>query len=141
MTKPQIWVAAFLILFIVLFMIGRITKEDEAPMKDFSGMNNSPMGQQSNEELTGEKLVMSFGCVNCHGSDLAGSNSGPSLRGLKQYWSSRDDLINYLRNPNSFMDSDRFKSYRVRYQNGMMPSFSNKDVKDLGKIADYLLTQ
>lgn len=140
MTKPQIWVAAFLILFIILFMIGRLTKEEET-MKDFSGMSNSPMGQQSSEEMTGEKLVMSFGCVNCHGGNLAGSNMAPSLRGLKQYWSSRDDLINYLRNPNSFMDSDRFKKYRAEYPNGIMPSYGNKDVKDLGKIADYLLTQ
>ena len=140
MTKPQIWVAAFLLLFIVLFMIGRLTKEEET-MKDFSGMNNSPMGQQSNEELSGEKLVMSFGCVNCHGGNLAGSNMAPSLKGLKQLWSSRDDLINYLRNPNSFMDSDRFKGYRAKYPNGIMPSYGNKDIKDLGKIADYLLTQ
>jgi hypothetical protein len=140
MTKPQIWVAAFLLLFIVLFMIGRLTKEEET-MKDFSGMNNSPMGQQSNEELSGEKLVMSFGCVNCHGGNLAGSNMAPSLKGLKQFWSSRDDLINYLRNPNSFMDSDRFKGYRAKYPNGIMPSYGNKDIKDLGKIADYLLTQ
>jgi cytochrome c553 len=140
MTKPQIWVAAFLLLFIILFMIGRLTKEEET-MKDFSGMNNSAMGQQSNEEMTGETLVMSFGCVNCHGGNLAGSNMAPSLKGLKQYWSSRDDLINYLRNPNSFMDSDRFKKYRAEYPNGIMPSYGNKDVKDLGKIADYLLTQ
>ncbi|HEX9252122.1 MAG TPA: cytochrome c, partial [Ignavibacteriaceae bacterium] len=117
MTKPQIWVAAFLLLFIILFMIGRLTKEEET-MKDFSGMNNSAMGQQSNEEMTGENLVMSFGCVNCHGGNLAGSNMAPSLKGLKQYWSSRDDLINYLRNPNSFMDSDRFKKYRAEYPNG-----------------------
>jgi len=140
MTKPQIWVAAFLLLFIVLFMIGRLTKEEET-MKDFSGVNNSQMGQQSNEELSGEKLVMSFGCVNCHGGNLAGSNMAPSLKGLKQFWSSRDDLINYLRNPNSFMDSDRFKGYRAKYPNGIMPSYGNKDIKDLGKIADYLLTQ
>lgn len=141
MTKPQIWVAAFLLLFIILFMIGRLTKEEEKPMKDFSGMNNSPMGQQSNEEITGEKLVMSFGCVNCHGGNLAGSNMAPSLKGLKQFWSSRDDLINYLRNPNSFMDSDRFIGYRARYPDKLMPAYGNKDVKDLGKIADYLLTQ
>lgn len=141
MTKPQIWVAAFLLLFIVLFMLARLTKEDEAPMKDFSGMNDSPMGQQSSEELTGERLVMTFGCVNCHGSNLAGTNMGPALKGLKQYWSNRDDLINYLRNPNSYMDSDRFQSYRAKYSNGIMPSYGNKDVKDLGKIADYLLSQ
>ena len=140
MTKPQIWVSAFLFLFIVLFMIGRLTREEE-PMRDLSGMENSRMGEQTNAELTGDKLIMSFGCVNCHGADLAGTNSGPSLKGLKQFWGSSDDLINYLRNPNSFMDSDRFKEYRAKYPNGIMPSYGNKNVKDLGKIADYLLTQ
>jgi cytochrome c2 len=140
MTKPQIWVAAFLLLFIVLFMIGRLTKEEET-MKDFSGMNDSAMGQQSSEELTGDKLIQSFGCINCHGSNLAGTNMGPSLKGLREFWSSRDNLINYLRNPNSFMDKDRFKEYKVKYPNGIMPSYGNKDVKDLGKIVDYLLTQ
>lgn len=139
MTKPQIWVAAFLLLFIVLFMIGRLTKEEEV-MKDFSEMNNNPMGEQTTQELSGDKLVQSFGCSNCHGSDLAGTNMGPSLKGLKEFWSSRDNLINYLRNPNSFMDSDRFKEYKAKYPNGIMPSYGNKDVKDLGKIADYLLT-
>ena len=139
MTKPQIWVAAFLLLFIVLFMIGRLTKEEEL-MKDFSGMNNSPMGQQTSAELTGDKLIQSFGCTNCHGADLAGTNIAPSLKGLKEFWSSRDNLMNYLRNPNSFMDSDRFKEYKTKYPNGIMPSYGNKDVKDLGKIADYLLT-
>jgi len=140
MTKPQIWVAVFLLLFIVLFMIGRLTKEEET-MKDLSGMNDSPMGQQSSEELTGDKLIQSFGCINCHGSNLAGTNMGPSLKGLKKFWSNRDNLINYLRNPNSFMDSDRFKEYKAKYPNGIMPSYGNKDVKDLGKIVDYLLTQ
>jgi hypothetical protein len=64
---------------------------------------------------------------------------GPSVKGLKEFWSNRDNLINYLRNPNSFMDADRFKEYKVKYPNGIMPSYGNKDVKDLGKIADYLL--
>lgn len=139
MTKPQIWVAAFLLLFIVLFLLGRITQKEE-PMKDFSGMNNQSMSEQNTTELTGEKLVLSFGCTNCHGSDLAGTNMGPSIKGLKQYWSDRDNLINYLRNPNSFMDKERFKEYKQKYPNGIMPSYGNKDVKDLGKIADYLLT-
>lgn len=140
MTKPQIWVAVFLLLFIVLFLIGRLTKEEET-MKDLSGINDSPMGQQSSSELTGDKLIESFGCINCHGSNLAGTNMGPSLKGLKQFWSNRDNLINYLRNPNSFMDKDRFREYKVKYPNGIMPSYGNKDVKDLGKIVDYLLTQ
>ena len=140
MTKPQIWVAVFLLLFIVLFLLGRITQKEE-PIKDFSGMNNQSMGEQNTTELSGDKLVQSFGCINCHGADLAGTNMGPSLKGIKQYWSSRDNLINYLRNPNSFMDKDRFREYKRKFPNGIMPSYGNKDVKDLGKIADYLLSQ
>lgn len=140
MTKPQIWVAAFLVLFIFLFLLGRITKEEET-MKDFSGMNNSQMQQQSTTELTGDKLFRSFNCANCHGVDLAGTNDGPSLKNVKENWNSRESLINYLRNPNSFMDKDRFKEYRQKYPRQIMPSFGNKDVKDLGKIADYLLGQ
>lgn len=140
MTKPQIWVAVFLLLFIVLFLLGRITQKEE-PIKDFSGMNNQSMGEQNTTELSGDKLVQSFGCINCHGADLAGTNMGPSLKGIKQYWSNRDNLINYLRNPNSFMDKDRFREYKQRFPNGIMPSYGNKDVKDLGKIADYLLEQ
>lgn len=140
MTKPQIWVAVFLLLFIVLFLLGRITQKEE-PTKDFSGMNNQSMSEQNTTELSGDKLVQSFGCINCHGADLAGTNMGPSLKGIKQYWSSRDNLINYLRNPNSFMDKDRFREYKLKFPNGVMPSYGNKDVKDLGKIADYLLEQ
>lgn len=140
MTKPQIWVAVFLLLFIILFLLGRLTKEEE-PIKDFSGMNDAPMSEQTNEELTGEKLVQTFGCVNCHGADLAGTNMAPSLKGLKEFWSSRDNLINYLRNPNSFIDKDRFIEYRAKYPNQIMPAFGNKDVKDLGKIVDFLLAQ
>ncbi len=140
MTKPQIWVAAFLFLFIVLFLLGRLNKEEE-PMKDFSNMNNTPMGEQTNTELTGDKLIQTFGCTNCHGADLAGTNMAPTLLGIREFWSSRDNLINYLRNPNSFMDKDRFKEYRAKYKNGIMPAYGNKDVKDLGKIADYLLSK
>lgn len=140
MTKPQIWVAAFLFLFIALFLLGRITQKEE-PMKDFSGMNNQNMSEQNTAELTGEKLVQSFGCINCHGAELTGTNMGPSLKGINRYWGDRDNLINYLRNPNSFMDKDRFKEYKQKYPNGIMPSYGNKDVKDLGKIADYLLSQ
>jgi hypothetical protein len=139
MTKPQIWVAAFLVLFIILFVLGRLTEKEE-PAKDISGMSPQMSGQ-STEDLTGDKLVETFGCINCHGVDLAGTNMAPSLKDIKQFWSSRDNLINYLRNPSSYMDSDRFKAYRAKYPDAIMPSYNNKDVKDLGKIVDYLLTQ
>jgi len=138
MTKPQIWVAAFLFLFILLFILGRLTKEKE-PVKNFSDQMNSPT-TESNEELSGEKLFANFGCVNCHGAGLAGTVLAPPLTNLKEHWG-RDNLISYLRNPSSFMNSDRFKEFRKKYPSQIMPGYSNKDIKELGKIADYLLME
>lgn len=139
MTKPQIWVATFLFLFIVLFLIQKATKTTE-PEKDFSQMGTSMMQQESNENLSGQQLMNNFGCLNCHGAHLEGTPMGPALVNLKELWN-RDNLINYLRNPNSFMSQKRFQEYREKYPNMLMPSYGNKDVKDLGKIADYLLTK
>ena len=135
MTKPQIWVAAFLVLFILLFIIGRITKEEEI-FKPISTENFS--NQTSTENLTAEELIANFGCSNCHCADLNGTNQGPALKDISQKFG-RGELIAYLRNPNSFMGSDRFQKYREQYPSVVMPNFGNKDVKDLGKIADYLL--
>lgn len=135
MTKPQIWVASFLVLFILLFIIGRITKKEE-PVKNIP--QGEIMNQTTSENLSAEELIVNFRCVNCHGQQLQGTMQGPSLKYVGQFFS-RDELINYLRNPQSFMSSERFKKYREKFPNVMMPNFSNKDVKDLGKLADYLL--
>lgn len=139
MTKPQIWVATFLFLFIILFLIQKATKTNE-PEKDFSQIGTSMMQQESNENLSGEQLMSNFGCLNCHGANLEGTPMGPALVNLKELWN-RDNLINYLRNPNSFMSQKRFQEYREKYPNMLMPAYGNKDVKDLGKIADYLLSK
>lgn len=137
MTKPQIWVAAFLVLFIALFLLQRATKQDESASKN-APMNTVPQTSMSSTNISAKELISRLGCVNCHGTDLTGTMRGPSLIGVSQFWS-RDQLINYLRNPNSFMNSDRFKDYKIKYPNELMPSFNNIDVKDLGKIAEYLL--
>ena len=135
MTKPQIWVASFLVLFILLFIIGRITKEEEI-FKPISTENFND--QSSTENLTAEELIANFGCTNCHGVGLNGTKQGPALKDINQKFG-RGELIAYLRNPNSFMGSDRFLKYREQFPGVVMPNFGNKDVKDLGKIADYLL--
>ncbi len=137
MTKPQIWVAAFLALFILLFLLQKATK-DENPQSSKIGMNTVPQSNMSSQNLSAEELISRIGCINCHGSNLTGTMKGPGLAGISKFWS-RDQLINYLRNPNSFMSSERFKEYKQKYPNVIMPSYNNIDVKDLGKIAEYLL--
>ena len=135
MTKPQIWVASFLILFILLFIIGRVTKEEDT-FKPVS--TNDFTGQSSTENLTAGELIANFGCTDCHGTNLDGTKKGPVLQNIGEHFS-REELIAYLRNPNSFMGSERFKEYRKQFPGVVMPNFGNRNVKDLGKIADYLL--
>ena len=137
MTKPQIWVAAFLALFVLLFLLERATEKNEN--ENIPAVNNPvPQTGMASANATAPELISRLGCVNCHGSDLNGTQKGPNLKNISQYWS-RDKLINYLRNPSSFMSSARFKEYQEQFPNTIMPSFGNIDVKELGKIADYLL--
>lgn len=139
MTKPQIWVAAFLVIFIALFILQKATqKPDNLPVI----VNNNPMmNQEVSSELSGYDLMSKHGCLNCHGASLQGTPMGPALENLKKYWKNRDMLISYLRNPNSFMEQSRFKEYKEKYPKMIMPAYNNLDIKELGKISDYLLSK
>jgi mono/diheme cytochrome c family protein len=139
MTKPQIWVAAFLAIFLLLFILQRVTRKEEAP-RNLSNQMNNQMTEENSTDLTAEQLIKNFGCVNCHGNDLSGTAMAPALKNLKQYWG-KETLLNYLRNPNDFMGDSRFQEYKQKYPNQIMPPYGNKNIKDLGKIVDYLLTQ
>lgn len=134
MTNAQKWVAAFLFIFVVLFMLQKMT-EDEEVYDDIDFYGGEEV--ESVADTDGLSLINRMNCVSCHGVDLKGTNLGPSLYSAKEYWS-RDNLINYLRNPASYSGDDRFETYKAQY-NSIMPSYSNYDVKDLGVVADYLL--
>jgi cytochrome c553 len=140
MTKPQIWLAAFLCIFIFLFLLGRVTRGPREEKKQPS--NPVPQGEMSNQsqELSPKDMMVRLGCTGCHGVDLAGTSKAPTLIDINGNWS-KDKLINYLRNPESFMDGDRFKAYRQKYPGAIMPSFNNISVQELGKIAEFLLNQ
>jgi hypothetical protein len=140
MTKPQIWVAAFLAAFILLFILQKATKKEEAPTRDLSSQMNNPMSEENTTELSGQQLISNFGCTNCHGGELQGTQMAPALTNLSQFWG-KESLLNYLRNPNDFMNDPRFKEYKEKYPNQIMPPYGNKNIKDLGKIVDYLLAR
>lgn len=139
MTNAQKWVAAFLGLFLVLFLLGRVTRIEENQMSPTIGqMGEQP--KQTSGDVDGLTLIKQIGCISCHGDNLNGTKLAPELVNLKQFWS-RDALINYLRNPQSYSRDVRFDDYRAKYKNVIMPSYGNIDVKELGKIAEYLLTR
>jgi len=138
MTKPQIWLASFLFLFIILFFLQKVTRGPRDENK--TALNPSSQGEMSNQSqnMAPKDLVTKLGCTGCHGPELNGTQMAPALVNLKEFWT-KDKLINYLRNPNSFMDGDRFKAYQDKYPGTIMPSFDNIGVQDLGKIAEYIL--
>ncbi|MFA4922602.1 MAG: cytochrome c [Ignavibacteriaceae bacterium] len=140
MTKTQIWSAAFLGVFIILFFLQKLTQGDNVSSTN-PGMGmpqNQSTETMASSDASGEVLVKQFNCTSCHGVDLKGTTMAPALAGIKSYYN-RDQLINYLRNPNAFMEQDRFKEYKNKFKNIVMPAYGNKDVKELGKVADYLL--
>lgn len=136
MTKTQIWTSAFLTIFILLFVLQRATKTENNIHNDVASNYVTTVDDKKPDAAI---LMKNFGCVTCHGQNFQGSKVGPTLYNLEEIYT-RDELINYLRNPSSYMEKDRFKAYKEKYKNIIMPPFNNKDVKDLGKIADYILT-
>ena len=114
MTKPQIWVAAFLLLFLILFVLSKVTDQSELHNKGtLSPQQMMGQSQQSGEALSPKEMISSLGCVNCHGADLTGTNKGPSLMLVKDNWS-RQNLINYLRNPQSFMSCGQIQGIQEK---------------------------
>lgn len=138
MTNAQKWVAAFLCLFLVLLILGRLTRKDEPSTPPMM----MGMGQQTqtSADADGPTLIKQIGCISCHGDNLQGTGLAPALADIKNNWT-RDALINYLRNPSAYSGGSRFDEYRAKYKNVTMPSYGNRDVKELGKIAEYLLTK
>lgn len=140
MTKSQIWVAAFIGVFGILFLIQQMTKDKGSYTAGSSyeetttGMNQSNSGGEPDAKA----LIATLGCMNCHGGNLEGTQMGPALVNMKEYYN-KETLIAYLRNPEGNMSAARFNDYKKKYPGGLMPGFGNRDVKELGKIADYLL--
>ncbi len=139
MTNAQKWVAAFLGLFLILFVLGKVTSEEET----YPEMDESYFPEQSetsSADADGLTIIKQNGCITCHGQNLEGTKMAPALAGIKEHWT-RDGLLNYLRNPSAYSGDSRFEEYRDKYKGIVMPSYGNLDVKDLGKIAEYLLTK
>ena len=137
MTNAQKWVAAFLGVFIFLFVLSKLVESDDTVVPH--DVENYAQ-QETVSDVSGLSLIKQNGCTACHGRDLTGMrNLGPSLYNAKKHWT-RDELINYLRNPADYSNDPRFDEYADQFRNIMMPSFDNLDVKDLGMMADYILS-
>ncbi|MFC2082295.1 c-type cytochrome [Bacteroidota bacterium] len=136
MTNAQKWVAIFLGVFVILFLLAKLTEKDETDINTEDYYSQTESAQPASQD--GMTLLQNTGCLGCHGTDLQGTNLAPALVNLNEHWE-RDGLINYLRNPSSYSGDDRFEEYKKQFSGVVMPSYNNIDVKKLGEIADYLL--
>ncbi|PIQ08317.1 MAG: hypothetical protein COW71_12445 [Ignavibacteriales bacterium CG18_big_fil_WC_8_21_14_2_50_31_20] len=135
MTNAQKWVTVFLILFVLLLALSKLTNKDEKS----SAANYSEENVNPNEtvQINAEKLISQNKCLTCHGRDLGGSGMGPSLTNLSDNWE-KDALINYLKDPSSFLNIARMAVLREKYGSDM-PAVKNLSNDEISAIAEFLL--
>jgi len=136
MTNAQKWVTVFLLLFVLLLALSKLTNKDE---KSSSEANYSEENVNPNEtvQINAEKLISQNKCLTCHGRDLGGSGMGPSLTNLSDNWE-KDALINYLKDPSSFLNIARMAVLREKYGSDM-PAVKNLSNDEISAIAEFLL--
>ena len=87
----------------------------------------------------GKELFSAKNCVMCHGDNGEGRSSAPALRMLKQYYT-KNQLIEYLKDPNAYADkTPRLAERRGMYPR-MMPSFKSSEAAELEQLAEYVLS-
>jgi cytochrome c2 len=87
---------------------------------------------------TAEASYVDLGCAKCHGADREGMRSGPPLHNLAERWG-EDDLVAYLRDPQSFVQSNpRLKAMDEEYPIAM-PAFPNTPEDELRALVVLML--
>ncbi|MBU0473047.1 MAG: cytochrome c [Bacteroidetes bacterium] len=135
MTNAQKWVTIFLVLFILLLVLSKLTKREESSTESTSTEETMQNGET--QQISAENLIAKNKCASCHGRDLNGSGMGPSLINLSTNWE-KDDLVSYLQNPSSFLSSARMAMLKDKYGQDM-PAFKNMSAEELDALASFLL--
>jgi mono/diheme cytochrome c family protein len=136
MTNAQKWVAGFLVLFVLLLALSKLT--DREPSKaDYYESEEVTTTENVSTEIDVEKIIANNKCYVCHGRDLAGSGMGPSLAEVGKNWE-KEGLANYLKNPNVFVSNARLEALKDKY-NREMPALESLSQAELNALADYLM--
>ena len=71
MTNAQKWVTAFLAVFIFLFVLSGLVKEDDIVVpENIQQYAESEDNQETAQDVSGLTLIKQNGCLSCHGQDL-----------------------------------------------------------------------
>ena len=137
MTNAQKWVAGFLLLFVLLLALSKITDRGESKNDSYSSMEAE--SNQTSNVVNVEDILASNRCYICHGRDLKGSGMGPSLSKVKENWK-QASLVSYFQNPTAFLNNQRMAALKDQY-NRDMPAFENLTQEELNTLADYLINK
>jgi mono/diheme cytochrome c family protein len=96
-----------------------------------------PSGDPGDGPPDGARLYEQRGCVTCHKAGGRGGPLGPSLRNASEYWS-REQLVEYLADPASFIGNDARLNAMSRTFNQQMPPV-RLPAEQLLLLADYVL--
>ena len=87
---------------------------------------------------TPEALYVDLGCAKCHGANREGQRSGPPLVKIIDHWD-EDSLLEYLKSPKVFVQSNPRLSYLDEQYPIAMPAYGTTDEGDLRKLAEFIL--
>ena len=135
MTNAQKWISIFLFLFVVLLVLSKLTSRDEDETNNYIDEYNSTQTETMSDA---EILISNNKCMTCHGPNLEGSASGPSLQKLSEEWK-REELLKYLKNPRSFSDDLRISRFKGKYRLSM-PAVDKLNDEELNILVNHLLS-
>ena len=87
---------------------------------------------------TPEASYVDLGCAKCHGAEREGKRSGPSLVKIEDHWD-EEGLMQYLRDPKTFVDANPRLSYMGEQYPIAMPAFAHTDEQQLRQLAEFIL--
>jgi hypothetical protein len=95
-------------------------------------------GAEAPEPGTPEASYIDLGCAKCHGDAREGKRSGPPLVMLEDHWD-EEGLMQYLRDPKTFVEANPRLSYMDEQYPIAMPPFANTDEEQLRQLAVFIL--
>ncbi len=141
MTNAQKWVTAFLVLFILLLVLSKMTDRQASETETAESVTPEYVESGANEssEIYVGDLLANNRCFTCHGNDLNGTGMGPSLANVSDNWK-KVSLISYFQNPKAFLSNPRMAALSEKY-NRDMPAQERMTIEELNALAEYLLTR
>lgn len=137
MTNAQKWVSVFLVLFVLLLALSKLTESEEQTSDSY--YNEEIVSSSEPKELNVENLLANNKCYVCHGRDLNGSGMGPSLANLSANWKA-DNLVSYLENPKAFLNNPRMAVLKDKFGTEM-PAVKGLSSEELKALAEYLIAK